>query len=192
MEIALEVINKNPVRLRILLNENKRGILAVLSAVFFMHDLSVVSARQVCGTKDNLIDEFILQGSKPFSERMRKKILEDIRVILNKQQNVWDYLKKDPSKFELISSRRKRFSSDFFRLSTENEGTILEIEAPDRPGLLFEISHALYLLYIDIKDFSARTKNGVAHDRFLLQREDGSDIPPSMFERIVEILPKIL
>lgn len=192
MKVELEVIDSDPIRLKILLDENKKGVLAVLSAVFFMHDLSVISARQVSGEEGNLMDEFVLQSAEPFSQKYRKKILEDIQSILNKEKNAWEYLQEDPAKFEIVSTGRKRLRSDSFRLRMEKGGAVLDVEVEDRPGLLFEISYTLFLLYIDIKDFSARTEHGVAYDRFLLQREDGSELPPDMMERVAQTLPKIL
>lgn len=68
----------------------------------------------------------------------------------------------------------------------------LEVFAPDRPGLLFALSSALYAQRLHIVGSEVRTVGGRAIDRFAIAEHDGSPVPASRKGEIEEEIRRTL
>ena len=104
------------------------------------------------------------------------------------------YLSSYPKKLEELYSYHQKGHKPVIEIADAPEGdhTILRVNTVDRPGLLFEISQLLYLLYVDIISFEAAGEGDNAKDIFLIRREDGTAIDAMGKQRIMEALLKVL
>lgn len=183
-----EVIFKN--------NFNEKGIIYRITAVLFVNGWSIHSATAKTGDDGTVEDHFTITPvrSQTFDNKMEKRVKEELLRLIKKEESVMQYLSHHPGKLEELYKFEKntdKGSVEIYNSDDENV-TVLQIESVDRPGLLFEISQLLYLLYIDILSFEAGATEDGVHDRFMIRREDGSLIDEIGRNRIKDALVKIL
>ena len=175
---------------------NEKGIIYRLTAVLFVHGWNILKAEARTDDNNQITDYFLIEpgNGQRFDSRMEDTIRKDLTDLFSGEISVMHYLSNYPGKMEELYSYHTHQSQSFIEITDDEESNncLLELNTVDRPGLLFEISQLLYLLYIDILAFEAGSNDSNVNDKFVIRREDAAIIDSAGKQRIREALSKIL
>lgn len=175
---------------------NEKGIVFRITSVLYVHDYNICEARAETSPEGLVRDTFIIESTSgaKFTKKTEKEIRQDLTALFSKETTPMQYLSMHPEKIEKLTSRASAPGGSTISFTEDNKDsvTIMHIDTEDRPGLLFEISQLLYMLYVDILSFEAGSHIGQAHDTFYLKKEDGSRLDDYTRKKVEESLKKIL
>jgi len=178
MNFSWETLNENLYRLQIRTESTRMGTLHRITAAIYLLNLNIISGdiqTILEGDQAYSFDTFIVKFSGMEHKEMRDSIHSKLAIlmemVLGKNQSV-------ESLFQQFNVPLPG-SLDFFELKPEvlfqNDTamgvTEFYIEAPDRKGLLYNLTELLFRREVDIVSATIRTdSNGIVQDTFHLQR----------------------
>jgi len=161
------------------LGRDRPGLFADLAGAMALNNINVLSAHIYTWRDGTVVDIFsVTSPLDPVRSReIWEKVERDLKNTFSGALDLGERLKEKarPS----ILSRRKKWhwqpeikidnqSSDFF--------TLIEVFAEDRIGLLYQITHALFHLGLDIRIAKIATKKDQVADVFYVRDLDGEKI----------------
>jgi [protein-PII] uridylyltransferase len=158
------------------------GLLSRISAALVAHDFDVVAAQAFCRKRPDAqteaVDFFWIRRLAPKTGAVVSIRSNDIASF----GEMLDALVRGRANFDRAAqlARAHRAAGDSIRVkfeSDEQEGhTVLLVEGPDRPGLLYAISEALYRERVQIVRSDVSTRGGRVLDRFYVTELDGARV----------------
>lgn len=172
--------------------KDDRGIFARMTGAMGIAGASIVGAK-IHTTKDGLaVDNFTLQSfdHKPFDQPTQ----------IEKLEQVLGQAMKGSVKVKERLDQRKPYGtrSEIFTLepkvlidnNASNRSTVIEVNAKDRPGLLYDLAYALFRLKLNIFSAHVATYGEQATDVFYVQDLVGRKLANSI--RLKNIEEKLL
>jgi [protein-PII] uridylyltransferase len=158
------------------------GLLSRISAALVAHDIDVVAAQAFCRKRPDAqmeaVDFFWIRRLAPKTGAILPIRSNDIGSF----GEMLDALVRGRANFDRAAqlARAHRAAGDSIRVrfeSDEAEGhTVLMVEGPDRPGLLYAISEALFRERVQIVRSDVSTRGGRVLDRFHVTELDGARV----------------
>jgi [protein-PII] uridylyltransferase len=158
------------------------GLLSRISAAFVAHDMDVIAAQAFCRKRPDAqveaVDFFWVRRLAPKTGAHLTIRSNDIAAF----GDMLDALVRGRANFDRAAqlARAQRAAGDSIRVRfecDERDGrTVLTVEGPDRPGLLYAISEALFRERIQIVRSDVSTQSGRVLDRFHLTELDGARV----------------
>lgn len=165
--------------------DDRPGLLSRVSAALVAHDIDIVAAQAYCRTRADLETEAVdllwirrLPGASGSSSPIRVRDVARIGETL-------DALVRGRASFEVAVrlARAIRSAAASTRVRFEEHGrehgTVLTIEADDRPGLLLVVTRALFREGVQIVGSRVSTEEGRAIERFVVAELDGAPLRSS-------------
>ena len=148
---------KDAFGLRIQTGGNETGMLFRISAVFFVHELDIVSAS-IKTPDDTVVDEFVVRPKSPEQGRLKSNKLDLLRTDLERLLDglsVLEYLSQEGQ-----SDLPGRISREGAKVEIAQAafGPVIRLRGTDRPGLMLTLSQAFFLTDIDILNASITTE----------------------------------
>lgn len=183
---------KERTRLYLRVRPDKPGILYTISALFYIYDINVVEAHAATSPGGEVCDTFLLEPAekKPgaaLKKRDLKKLVRDLERFICGKESVVQYLRDQPEKWKALTTARKSAKVDFLieptsvessgevSLAAPRQGWVISFGADDRPGLLYDLTKALYLLYFDVLELESETSGKKAFDRIMVCKTPGRE-----------------
>lgn len=148
--------------LRILTDGNETGMLFRISAVFYVHKLSIVSAS-IKTPDSQVVDEFIVVPESGPADRIKAPELEalgaDLKRLLN-GLSVLEYLAMqgdDEGRNPRANGNGRLSPAARVEIEQEAFGPVIRLRGTDRPGLMLTLSQTFFLTDIDILNASITT-----------------------------------
>jgi [protein-PII] uridylyltransferase len=160
--------------------DDDAGLLARISAALLADDFDVVAAQAYCRTRaDGRVEAVDLFWVRRLSRATGAAIpvrARDVAILggtldalVRSRVDFERQLRERPAPRPAGEATRVRFDAD-----ERDGGMVLTIQGPDRPGLLFLITDALFREGARIARSDVTTHEGQALDRFHLTEHDGS------------------
>lgn len=173
--------------------QNSKGIIYRISAVLYVHGFSIQNALVTTTGDNEVVDKFtafLYADVAPDIEQLKL----DLDNLLSDKVTVMTYISQFPEKYHRIFQDR---SQTTFRELTVVPGETsrqaeIKLITLDRPGLIFEITQLLYMMYYDIKTIKAETNENSVTDHLVIQREDHGIIEPDNLEALQRGIEKLL
>jgi [protein-PII] uridylyltransferase len=155
---------------------DRPGLFSDVTGALAMHDIGVLEARAYSEDRQ-VLDVFVLDLPEHADPRW-DRVVADIEGAVEKRFNVSEALARRPP-----PRRRPRSSSlaaTAARVIVDNDAatraTVIEVRAPDSPGLLHRVSAAIAGLDLDIISARVATLGNAAVDTFYVHA-DGGKLP---------------
>lgn len=167
------------------------GLFSRIVRVLSSKGLNIVRARLYTSASGLVLDKILLSNWQDIWWEGVEEELKDalIRGIFQKSEGFPLY--KNLVSAHYTEKRHKSISAfkrfeHFIEIDNEvsSEYTLLEIAAPDRLGLLYDISSQLYLNKVDIISSIINTEQGIAQDVFYIQY-DGAKLDSEMISNVL-------
>jgi [protein-PII] uridylyltransferase len=158
------------------------GLLSRISAALVAHDFDVVAAQAFCRRRPDAQTEAV---DFFWTRRLAPKTGAVVPIRSNDVASFGEMLEalvRGRANFDRAAqlARAHRAAGDSIRVrfeSDEAEGhTVLMVEAPDRPGLLYAITEALFRERVQIVRSDVATREGRVLDRFYVTELDGARV----------------
>jgi [protein-PII] uridylyltransferase len=183
-------LEKEKKRYRLYFNtaKNRLGILYKISAALYVQNWNIIEMNAVTRQDGVVEDSFLIEPmEEKLSYILKYTLLSDIKKLLNSDLTAMSYISKFPKKWKgLYENNRKDSGKVTVRELSFHRYTLL-IETVDRPGLIFEITQALYRFFFDIINMESVTKSERAYDKILVIRD-----PEKRSENDAQILKEAL
>ncbi|TGL58099.1 hypothetical protein EHQ58_11985 [Leptospira ognonensis] len=165
------VPRKDTTLLKISLSQDDLGILFRVTSVLYNHGWDILEAVAETSHEGHVQDLFVIRSwnGTEMTELLLSQIRKDLFSLFYEAKPVETYL-REQGKGDVLSRKvgdpeaslklYNPISSDF---------TVMDLRMRDTPGILFQITEALYHLGIDIISFTANTSDGKIRDSFLLR-----------------------
>ena len=174
----LAIPKDNGYTLKLSISQNEIGIICRVTAVLFLHGWDIIEANAETSKNGFVTDVFYIQNKN--GQKINSISLEEIR------KDLYQLFFEELSIMQYFESRTRLESFHYLKPSLiksvniynpkDNDVTIIDVRAKDRPGILFQISQILFLYGIDILSFTARSEDGEIRDTFLVRKESGEKI----------------
>jgi [protein-PII] uridylyltransferase len=176
---------------------DRRGLLADIVGTLASQRVSVLSASVFTRADGVAIDSFSVIDGKSEGALASTKwavVKENLRRVLRGERSVTDLLRSAERRQRVaqrtMSSLRRSVSFDNAVSATH---TIMDIEAPDRIGLLYDIASALHELGLNIDVARVATDARQAHDAFYITDETGGKVSdPALLQKIKARMAEVL
>ncbi|GAB6143453.1 [protein-PII] uridylyltransferase [Desulfocicer niacini] len=175
------------------------GFFFKLAGVFFLNGLNIVGSQAYAWGDNTALDIFKVMPPRDrlFETEKWEKAEKDLHLAIADDCFLDRLKKKLPETLTLSSGQTARPNRVEIDNETSSFFTIIEVFTYDFPGLLFAITHVLYLQGIDVRIAMAATKVDQVVDIFYvktLQNEKLSDPPDVEATRlaILNALPQII
>jgi len=165
------VPRKDTTLLKISLSQDDLGILFRVTSVLYNHGWDILEAVAETSHEGHVQDLFVIRSwnGAEMTEALLSQIRRDLYSLFYESKPVESYL-RELGKGDVLSRKvgdpeaslklYNPISSDF---------TVMDLRMRDTPGILFQITEALFHLGIDIISFTANTSDGKIRDSFLLR-----------------------
>jgi len=165
------VPRKDTTLLKISLSQDDVGILYRVTSVLYNHGWDILEAVAETSHDGHVQDLFVIRSwtGAEMTEVLLSQIRKDLYSLFYESKSVESYL-RDYQKAEVLTRKvgdpeaalklYNPISSDF---------TVMDLRMKDTPGILFQITEALFQLGIDIISFTANSRDGKIRDSFLLR-----------------------
>lgn len=165
------VPRKDTTLLKISLSQDDLGILFRVTSVLYNHGWDILEAVAETSHEGHVQDLFVIRSwnGTEMTELLLSQIRKDLFSLFYEAKPVETYL-REQGKGDVLSRKvgdpeaslklYNPISSDF---------TVMDLRMRDTPGILFQITEALFHLGIDIISFTANTSDGKIRDSFLLR-----------------------
>jgi len=150
------------------------GILYKISAVLYIRNWNILELIATPSDADGVFDKFVIKSmeSGPIFLVQKALLMSDLRYILKKEVSVSQYLmffkEKRKTGINMIYSQPVVHVT---KSKKEKNILIIKIFASDRPGLIFSVVEVLYHLYFNISSMRSDTKQNIAYDEIVVQRD---------------------
>jgi [protein-PII] uridylyltransferase len=173
---------------------DRYGLFAEIVGAFASQHVSILDAAVFTRADGVAIDSFYVVDGKtegPLTSTKWAIVKQAIQKALRGERNVERLIRhaeKSPVEAQkTMSSLRRGVSFDNIASPTS---TIIDIEAPDRIGLLYDIASAIYNLSLDISVARIATDERQARDAFYVSDREGGKIVDPL--RLKEIRRKLI
>jgi len=165
------VPRKDTTLLKIALSNDEPGILYRVTAVLYVHGWDILEAVAETSLEGTVQDLFVIQSweGSEMTETLLTQIRKDLFQLFYEGRTVEDYLLDEGKGTILTRKIGDPESSLKLYNPVSSEFTVMDLRLKDTPGLLFQVTYALYLLGVDIISFTANTYDGKVRDSFLLR-----------------------
>ncbi len=165
------VPRKDTTLLKISLSHDDLGILFRVTSVLYNHGWDILEAVAETSHEGHVQDLFVIRSwsGTEMTENLLSQIRRDLYSLFYEAKPVESYL-RELGKGDVLTRKLgdpeaslklyNPISSDF---------TVMDLRMRDTPGILFQITEALFHLGIDIISFTANTSDGKIRDSFLLR-----------------------
>lgn len=165
------VPRKDTTLLKISVSQDDLGILFRVTSVLYNHGWDILEAVAETSHEGHVQDLFVIRSwdGADMSEPLLSQIRKDLYSLFYERKPVEAYLREN-NKGEILARKigdpeaslklYNPISSDF---------TVMDLRLKDTPGILFQITEALFHLGIDIISFTANSGEGRIRDSFLLR-----------------------
>lgn len=183
--ILFEPVDSQSARLLFSSRQNEAGILYRISAVLFVHGWSIDWAHvrtEGDGQVDDVFSIHRIDGAPLAPASISPGSLEQIEADLDRLLSGADmngYLEAHPQRMEALARTVQHTESTVVSIQPGADDAIastsarLQIDSPDRAGMLFVLTQTLFVLGYDILRFEAATEGGEAHDSFEVRKASG-------------------
>jgi [protein-PII] uridylyltransferase len=158
------------------------GLLSRISAALVAHDFDVVAAQAFCRKRPDAqieaVDFFWVRRLAPKTGAIVPIRSNDVASF----GEMLEALVRGRANFDRAAqlARAHRAAGDSIRVRFESDDpeghTVLMIEGPDRPGLLYAITEALFRERVQIVRSDVSTRGGRVSDRFYVTELDGARV----------------
>lgn len=173
--------------------ENEKGIIYKIAGVLYVHGYSIVKASVSTGLEGEIYDNF---EAVKFGNAIQSigELESDLRMLLDSRMTVMTYITKFPEKYYRFFVDRQSGPTNSLTVLPGANASLAEISltTSDRPGLIFEMTQVLYMMYYDIVSISADTKDSNVNDKLVIQREDRGPIEPEGLKNLQNSIYKLL
>lgn len=167
---------------------DERGIFARLAGAMGVAGASILGAKIHTTTDGIAVDNFTLQGfdHKPFDQ---PKQIEKLKTVLNQAMKGSVKIKERLEQRRPYGNRNEIFTLEpkvLIDNNASNRSTVIEVNARDRPGLLYDLAYALYRLKLNIFSAHVATYGEQATDVFYVQDLAGRKLANSIRLKNIE------
>jgi [protein-PII] uridylyltransferase len=172
---------------------DRAGLFSTITGSFSAAGINILSARVFSRTDGIVLDTFEVTDSKT-AGLVAREARERFEGVLHKALTETDGLMD----FRALIARQKHGRSPyqphaderiqtrvFFDNETSEKRTVIDIETEDNLGLLYEVSHVLTSLGIDLSLAKISTEKGAAIDSFYVSEADGQKILRPERQRLI-------
>lgn len=165
-----------------------RGIFARLAGAMGIAGASILGAKIHTTTDGIAVDNFTLQGfdNKPFDQI---KQIEKLEQVLNQAMKGSVKIKERLDQRRPYGNRNEIFTLEpkvLIDNNASNQSTVIEVNAKDRPGLLYDLVYTLYRLKLNIFSAHVATYGEQATDVFYVQDLAGRKLANSIRLKNIE------
>lgn len=184
--IHVEHVDGDGVDLLRIASRDRAGLFSHIAGVLAMHGLDVVGASAATGADGVAIDEFRI-ARVPGIELDWRRVEHDLDRVLSGAVDIEARLEQ-----RLKQTRRRVTAAAPARLEVlvSNEAsdstTVVEVRAPDAPGVLYRLAHALTLGGLDIRSAVVATLGHEVVDAFYVTsaKSPSGKLPEGDFEGV--------
>jgi [protein-PII] uridylyltransferase len=167
---------------------DREGVFAKICGALACVGLSILNADIYTRNDNIVIDTFrvssIYNGGL-MDERDKLQFCERIdRALVDAEFDFGDLFKRPArgnAEFE-VEDFPTRITFD---QRSSSEYTLLDIQTPDRPGLLYHLAHALMLSKVDIAYARITTEKGAALDTFYITDQEGNKVVSEEWQELI-------
>lgn len=165
-------------KLQFLFPQDATGILYKVTTVLFAYGWDILSAYSRPNEEAEVEDIFIVSSTRQeaLTKTVCDYILAAVKELVAQETTAEEFISRFPEKLQQIKNARTVKSDFVLAPAGRQHCTSLVVERPDRPGVLMQITEALYALGLDIVAFSAEAVYGGVRDEFLVHHADGTEI----------------
>ena len=168
--------------------QDDRGIFARLAGAMGVAGASILGAKIHTTTDGIAVDNFTLQGfdHKPFDQA---KQIEKLEQVLNQAMKGSVKIKERLEQRRPYGNRNEIFTLEpkvLIDNNASNQSTVIEVNAKDRPGLLYDLAYTLYRLKLNIFSAHVATYGEQATDVFYVQDLAGRKLANSIRLKNIE------
>lgn len=181
---------------------NIPGALAQITGAISSTGLNILDARIITTSSNRILDIFQVAQSGGASHALddaRQRAVTDERRLENLEQRLMSVLSGEVSaeallKKRIAESRLAPRPTPEVETSVEelvdvsDDFTVVQIKAPDRTGLLYEISRTLVECAVDIRLSKIDSLGTQVIDTFYIETLDGEKLPPDHIARVCKAL----
>lgn len=148
-----------------------------LTALLYSEGFNVLGARIFSRSDGFAIDQFFVEiadGVRLPVERRIERIHHKVDAIRDRRTVIGDIIRERTRSYRVPAGRKPLYGP---RVVVDNESsstyTVVEVNAGDRPGLLFELATGFHHLGLDVRMAKAATFGERVHDTFYVLEEGG-------------------
>jgi len=174
-------------------SKDRPGLFAEIVGTFASQQASVLSATAFTSSDGVAVDTFYVLDAEtdgPLASTKWAMVKENLRKVLGGERDVAELIRRTErsprADRRTMSSLRRGVSFDNHVSATH---TVIDIEAPDRVGLLYDIASTFFGLGLDLSIAKVATDVRQARDAFYVTDSTGGKITDPL--RIREIREKI-
>ncbi|GBF49707.1 hypothetical protein LPTSP4_12230 [Leptospira ryugenii] len=171
------VPRKDTTLLKISFSQDEVGILYRVTSVLYNHGWDILEAVAETSNDGHVQDLFVIRSwtGGEMTESLLSQIRKDLYSLFYESLSVEAYLHSYSKDF--ILSRKVGDPEASLKLYNpiSSDFTVMDLRMKDTPGILFQITEALYQLGIDIISFTANSHDGKIRDSFLLRTSVSGD-----------------
>ena len=193
--IALEEDKKARALIVSVVTPDRPGLFARLAAAFARAGVSVIGAQIHTSRQGLAVDSFrvVLSEDRAAERRMREEALAETirRMLAAPELPGEDEVRRQPMR--QLARRMRAFRVEPLVLidnAASRRATVIEINAADRPGLLYALARALHEAGLDIRSAHVSTYGERAVDVFYVTESDGAKVEGAL--RLAEIEERLL
>lgn len=184
--IHVEHVEGDGVDLLRIASRDRAGLFSHIAGVLAMHGLDVVGASAATGADGVAIDEFRI-ARVPGIELDWRRVEHDLDRVLSGAVDIEARLEQ-----RLRQTRRRVTAAAPARLEVlvsndaSDRTTVVEVRAPDAPGVLYRLAHALTLQGLDIRSAVVATLGHEVVDAFYVTsaKSPSGKLPEGDFEGV--------
>ncbi|XDD41781.1 hypothetical protein AB3N58_10735 [Leptospira sp. WS60.C2] len=165
------VPRKDTTLLKISLSQDDLGILYRVTSVLFHHRWDILEAVAETASDGHVQDLFVIRSwdGAEMTENLLSQIRSDLYALFYEGKSVAMYLRENAKEEILVRKIGDSEASLKLYNPISSDFTVMDLRMKDTPGILFQITEALYHLGIDIISFTANSFDGKIRDSFLLR-----------------------
>ncbi len=177
--------------------EDKKGLLSRICGVMSAFGLNILRAVAYTSKDGKVIDEFVVEdrsgggifADPEFEGRLKEGILKWIK---NDREDEFETWFKEKS-HSFITFRRSRIKSQpSLSFEQKNGYFIVDLFAPDRLGLLYDVMRFFSSKDFEVVNSLAVTRNGYVDDTFYVKHCSAENLSERELKKLVDELKKFL
>ncbi len=193
---------KHPATRVVVCTQDCHGLFAIIAGVLASHGLSIARAQLFTREDGCVIDtleilDFHVFDTMEMDESVKlkkwRRVEQDLRDTLNGRKDVAEMVRAARCHFMM----KGRGTTDipakvYFDNNVSRTHTVIDLHAPDRLGLLYDVTSTMANLGLDIDTARITTDARKAIDAFYVTRGDGQKIAESEFDSVSQALQEAL
>lgn len=176
-QVVVDVRAGTPAANVIVAAEDRPGLLAIMSGVFALHNVSVLDGRFFTRADGIVLDAFHVEDALggSFDEQRWNRVRTDMARALRDELPLEDLLKEKARAYRRVSAPLVPVRVLVDAAASESF-TIVEVHCTDRVGILHDIARALFELSMDIRLAKIDTLGREVVDTFYVRGFDGEPV----------------